>query len=269
VQQRLTQLAQEKGERERQQQIGALETQNRQDLRGENFLAARQKMEQIQRLQGNPGAINNEIDRGEQQKLNELEGKFNRARQQGNRAALEQLLGEFRNLAEAGGPVAARARSYANNQIPQALNDLEAAARRPETAARPAEAAARPSEVPPIPSLRRISCAVVPVAGSRYNRPVSAGSSMGQEFIDGGIVLNSSSNCGLPSDLIRGAREKSEVTVMVQIDEKGRVTGGRHLTGDAGVGQSVLQAAQQNWRFNPPRVNGIPVKTSAAVAVKF
>jgi TonB family protein len=94
---------------------------------------------------------------------------------------------------------------------------------------------------------------------------------MGQKFIDGGVVLQSASgaNCGLPGSAFQGAAENSQVMILVTIDQNGRVTNGRVLTGKADVAQSVLQAAQQNWQFNPPKVNGTVVTTTASVTVKF
>jgi TonB family protein len=98
---------------------------------------------------------------------------------------------------------------------------------------------------------------------------VSAGQNIGQKFIDGGVKLTSAANCGLPSNLTQNASEGSQVMIFVQIDQNGRVSGGRHLSGDAGVGNAVVEVAQQSWQFNPPKVNGTAVKTSAAVTVKF
>jgi serine/threonine-protein kinase len=258
VKQRLTQLAQEKGEAERQAQIASLENEIQQDIRRGNFLNARQKLEQIRRLQGDPSRMSGELDRAEQQQLSQLEGQFNSARSQGNRQALERLVPEFRKLAEAGGGVASRARNYAENQIPQAVSDLEAASRPAPTPPAPAPAAAR-----------SVTCSVAPVTPRKMDRPVSAGSTQSQAFIDGGVVLNAGANCALSASALQGIADNAQAMVSVTIDESGSVADGRFLTGDAALGQAALAAAKQSWKFNPPKVNGVAVKTTATVTVKL
>ncbi|MGH9862705.1 MAG: TonB family protein, partial [Candidatus Acidiferrales bacterium] len=257
VQQRLTQIAEEKGAAARQQEIATAENAIRQDIRRENFVGARQGVEQIRRLGGDPSRISAEIDTAEQQQFSQLEGQFSSARQQGSKPGLEKLVAEFRKIAEAGGPLASRAANYVNNQIPQAVGDIEAASRPAPTPVQPAAAA------------RSATCSVQKVTARKYDRPVSAGSILGQNFIDGGVVLNAGANCGLPESLVQGAQGDAQVTLTVTIDEKGSVTDGRVLAGDASLGQSVLAAAKASWKFAPPKVNGTPVKTSAAVTVKF
>ncbi len=247
VRQRLDQLGQEASG---QQQVAALEGQIRQDLQRENFQAARQKLEQLRRLT-DPSRMGGEIERAEQEKFNNLEGEFGRSRR--DRNALQRLTTEFRKLEQSGGPLAGRAREYVSSRIPGALNDLEA-----------------PAPVPPAPvPTGRVSCTVRPMLRERYDRSVTAGSTMAQKLIDSGVVLTPATNCGLPDALIKATPDGSEISLRVQIDENGRVTGGQALGGDAALGQMVLQAAQRSWQFNPPRVNGIPVKTTATVMVKF
>jgi TonB family protein len=256
VRQRLDELAQQAAAADRQQQVAALKNNIRQDLQRGNYQAARQKVGQITRLQGDTQDVTGEINRAVQQKFSQLEGQFRRAQQGKNKSALEGLWPEFRKLAQAGGPVASQARNYADTRIPQALSDLEAAAQPP---------------APSPPSVRRVSCTVLPVTAARYDRPVRGGSPMGQKFIDGGVVLQSASrgSCGLPASLFQGRGENNQVMIMVNIDQNGRVSGGRVLTGQADMGQSILQAAQQSWQFNPPKVNGTAVTTTASVTVKF
>jgi len=259
VKQRLTQLAQEKGEAERKAQVTSLENEIQQDIRRGNFLNARQKLEQIRRLQGDPSRVSGELDRAEQQQFSQLEGQFNTARTQGNRQALERLVPEFRKLAEAGGGVASRARNYAENQIPQAVSDIEAAS--------------RPAPPPPAPTpaaaSRNVNCTVFPVPAKKMDRPVGAGSTQGQAFIDGGVVLTAGANCGLSAAALQGVPDGAQAMISVTIDEGGAVTGGRHLDGDATLGQAALAAAKQSWKFNPPKVNGVSVKTTVSVTVKF
>ena len=258
VKQRLTQLAQEKGDAERQAQIASLENEIQQDIRRENFLNARQKLEQIRRLQGDPSRMSGELDRAEQQQFSQLEGQFNSARSQENRQALERLVPEFRKLAEAGGAVASRARNYADNAIPKALSDLEAASRPAPTPPAPTPAAASHS----------VSCTVFPVTARKMDRPVSAGSTQGQAFIDGGVVLSAGANCGLSSAALQGVAENVQAMIGVTIDESGSVADGRVLSGDTGLGQAALAAAKQSWKFNPPKVNGVSVKTTVSVTIK-
>jgi len=258
VKQRLTQLAQEKGDAERQAQITSLENEIQQEIRRENFLNARQKLEQIRRLQGDPSRMSGELDRAEQQQFSQLEGQFNSARSQGNRQGLERLAPEFRKLAEAGGAVASRARNFADNQIPKALSDLEAASRPAPTPPAPTPAAAS----------RSVSCTVFPVTTRKMDRPVSAGSTQGQAFIDGGVVLSAGANCGLSSAALQGVAENVQAMIGVTIDESGSVADGRVLSGDTGLGQAALAAAKQSWKFNPPKVNGVSVKTTVSVTIK-
>ncbi len=60
-----------------------------------------------------------------------------------------------------------------------------------------------------------------------------------------------------------------QIILLVNINETGAVTGGRVLSDDQNGGQTVLQGAQGGWKFNPPKVNGTAVKTSAAVTVRI
>jgi len=100
------------------------------------------------------------------------------------------------------------------------------------------------------------------------DRPVSAGSTQSQAFIDGGVVLNAGANCGISGAALQSVSDNAQVMISVTIDESGSVTDGRVLTGDAGLGQAALGAAKQSWKFNPPKVNGVTVKTTATVTVK-
>ncbi|MGH8459875.1 MAG: TonB family protein, partial [Nevskiales bacterium] len=227
-----------------------------QDIRRGIFLNDRQKLEQIRSLLGDPSRVSGELDRAEQQQLSQLEGQFNSARSQGNRQALERLVPEFRKLAEAGGSVATRARGYAENQIPQAVSELEAAS--------------RPAPTPPTPTAasRNVTCGVAPVTARKMDRPVSSGSTQSQAFIDGGVVMNPGSNCSISGAALQSIPDNTQVMISVSIDESGGVTDGRVLTGDAGLGQAALAAAKQSWKFNPPKVNGVSVKTTVTVTVK-
>ena len=101
------------------------------------------------------------------------------------------------------------------------------------------------------------------------DRPVSAGSTQSQAFIDGGVVLNAGANCGLSASALQGVAENAQVMISLSVDESGSVADGRYLTGDNSLGQAALAAARQSWKFNPPKVNGVSVKTTVTVTVKF
>ncbi|MGH9787079.1 MAG: tetratricopeptide repeat protein, partial [Candidatus Acidiferrales bacterium] len=247
---RLNELAGEKSASERQQQIAAAENEARQELRRGNFLAARQKAEQIRRLQGDPGGVLGEIDAAERSRLQQLENQFNSARSQKDKRALRGLVNDFQKLVESGGPTGRQAQEYAENRIPQAVQDIEAEEERSR------QAATRRAEVSPVP----VNCAA-------YDRPVSAGAPMSERFLDGCPVRFSSTP--LPSDLAQRAAAGSSVMIRFEIDESGRVTGGRVLQGDAAIGQEIISAAQQGWQHPAPKIRGTGVKTGSTVTVRF
>ncbi|MGH9804950.1 MAG: energy transducer TonB family protein, partial [Candidatus Acidiferrales bacterium] len=150
------------------------------------------------------------------------------------------------------------ARNYAENQIPQAVSDLEAASRPAPTPPAPTPAAAT----------RSITCTVFPVTARKMDRPFSAGSLQGQPFIDGGVVLNAGANCSISAAALQSVSENTQAMISVTIDESGSVADGNVLTGDTGLGQAALAAAKQSWKFNPPKVNGVAVKTKVSVTIK-
>jgi hypothetical protein len=117
-------------------------------------------------------------------------------------------------------------------------------------------------------SQRRVNCTVGQMARTKYTRPLKARQEMGQAFLDSYLELSAGTNCGLAADMLQGA-PKGEVLLLVNIDTDGKVVDGRVLTGDAAAGARVLDAAKRSWRFNAPKVNNIPVKTSASVAVRI
>jgi len=250
VKQRLTELAREKGDAQRQQEIASAENEARQELRRGNFLAARQKTEQIRRLQGDPGGVLGEIDTAERSRLQQLENQFSSARGQKDKRALRGLTDDFQKLVESGGPSARTARDYADNRIPQAIGEIDAEEERGR------QAATRRAEVSPVP----VNCAA-------YDRPVSAGSPMSERYLDGCPVRFSST--ALPSDLVQRAAAGSSVMIRFDIDENGRITGGKVLQGDASIGQEIISAAQQSWQHPAPKIRGTAVKTGSTVTVRF
>jgi TonB family protein len=250
VRNRLNELAGEKSAAEKQAQIAAAENEARQELRRGNYLAARQKAEQIRRLQGDPGSVLGEIDAAERARFQQLESQFNAARGQKDTRGLRGLTNDFQKLVESGGPVARQAQDYAENRIPQAIGDIQAEEERARAAA------ARRAEVSPMP----VNC-------TAYDRPVSTGSAQSERYLDGCPVRFSSTP--LPNDLAQRAAAGSSVMIRFDIDENGRVTGGKVLQGDPGIGQEIINAAQQSWQHPAPKIRGTPVKTGNTVTVRF
>ncbi len=113
------------------------------------------------------------------------------------------------------------------------------------------------------------TCTVGQKAHQSYDRPLSAGSDVGQAFLDAPLALNAGTNCGLALSVLQTLPKNGQVMILVNIDSTGAVLGGQALSGETGPAQAVLQAAKQSWKFNPPKVNNTPVKTSAAVTVHF
>ncbi|MFQ5777805.1 MAG: protein kinase [Terriglobia bacterium] len=245
VQDELTRLGQQRSAQEAANRVTAVERDIRADLSSGNFAAARQKLPQISQQGGDPAAITAEIANAERQKLGQLEGQFNRAAQQNDGTALQGLLLEFRKLATSGGPVASQAQDYIDNRIPQERGRIEKA-----------------SAPPP----REATITMAAAAPGKWTRPLTAGDLMGANYIDGGLQLTSKS---VPTSVVQSAAAGSSIMLLLNIGEDGGVTGGRVVQGDPGVGQALLQAAQQSWRFNPPKVNGKSVKTRTSVTVTF
>jgi hypothetical protein len=251
----LNELAKQKSAAERQKEIAGAESEARRELSRGNYLAARQKTEEIRRLQGDASGVLGEIDAAERQQLSRLEGQFNSAKQQKNKQALRGLTDDFQKLVESGGPVAQQARDYASNQIPRAVGEIEAA----ETAAQQQQTQQQTARVPEI-NVDRPRC-------RPYDRPVSAGSPMNEAFVDGCPLMPTS--LSVPDALSQRAAANSSVTLRLDIDEGGRVTGGKVIgTDSTGVGGELVRHVQ-TWQFPAPKVRGTAVKTGATVTIKF
>jgi len=117
-------------------------------------------------------------------------------------------------------------------------------------------------------SQRSASCAVGQVPRQKWSNPLKPGQEMGQSFLDANLELSAGTNCGLAADALQAA-PKGEVKLLVNIDADGKVDDGRVLIGDQSAGSSALAAAKRSWHFSAPKANGIPVKTSASVIVRF
>jgi hypothetical protein len=118
--------------------------------------------------------------------------------------------------------------------------------------------------IPPGPAKPKIILA--PLAARPWQGELKRGELVGQQFIDEGLTLQ---NGRLPADLLAHAPAGSVVTVQVEINPEGKVYKGQRLTGDRRLAKAVIRAARDGWQFNPPRVNGVPVRAMAAVSVQF
>jgi eukaryotic-like serine/threonine-protein kinase len=105
-----------------------------------------------------------------------------------------------------------------------------------------------------------------PPEAGHWDRPLKPGDRVGAEYIDGGLQLEASP---LPPSLIARAAKGSKVKVQLDVESNGTIHKGHRLEGDKSVADAVIQAAKQTWRFSPPVLNGVPVRTSAAVVVQF
>jgi eukaryotic-like serine/threonine-protein kinase len=105
-----------------------------------------------------------------------------------------------------------------------------------------------------------------PSEPKQWEHPLRPRDRVDDEYIDGGLRLEASP---LPPALIARAARGSKVKVQLEIEANGTVHKGHRLEGDRGVADGLIQAAKQTWRFSPPVSNGVPVRTSAAVAVQF
>jgi len=135
--------------------------------------------------------------------------------------------------------------------------------------------AARTAPVPvaapaaaPAATQRRATCSVGHMGHSNFTAPLSPGQHMGQLFLDSDVQLTAGPNCGLSADALQAA-PRGEWRLLVNIDTEGTVEGGQLISSDHPAGPDVLAAARRSWRFNAPKVNGIPVKTSVYVVVRI
>lgn len=131
-----------------------------------------------------------------------------------NPAALHSLQVEFRNLESVPGPIGRQANTYAEQRIPAALNELEAAAPKPKAAAPP----------PSAPG---------------WTATVDAGSHLG--------LLSHP----LPEPFVAAAMANhSRFELRLTVDKRGRVVGGWVVSGDANAGKALLKSARQSWQFS-------------------
>ncbi|MDE3136126.1 MAG: hypothetical protein KGL59_06110 [Acidobacteriota bacterium] len=156
-------------------------------------------------------------------------------------AALRQLQEQFRSLEKAGGSVGREARLYAEKRIPRDLQDLES------TAAAPLPQQSRQQSAAPAASAptRRLLW-VVSVDSSSV----------------GGVQIQ---DHPLPSAFVAQAAAKhDQFQLQLSVNGQGRVTGGRVLSGDQGMGQQMVREAIGNWHFTAPGSNA-----SVKLSVQF
>ncbi len=69
-------------------------------------------------------------------------------------------------------------------------------------------------------------------------------------------------------EIARAARVSGTVVVECTIDPSGRVVDARVITGHALLNESALDAVRQ-WRYEPTRLNRVPVAVLMTVTVRF
>jgi hypothetical protein len=156
-------------------------------------------------------------------------------------AALRQLQEQFRALENDRGSVGREARLYAEKRIPRDLKDLESTAAMPlpqqQAPQKSAPAAAAPTQ--------------------RFLWVVSMDSSS-----VAGVQLQSHP---LPTGLVAQAAAKhDQFQLQLSVNGQGRVTGGRVLSGDQGVGRQLVSEAVGSWHFSSSGSNA-----SVKLSVQF
>lgn len=203
---------------------------------------------------GDANQAKTELESDEQTDLQSLTGKFNQAKSSKDVAALQQLKSQFEAIAYASGSPAAQARDYAENQIPAAIAQINAANQpKPQP----------PPTPPPAPAHNPVVTLIVSGTYRPWTRSVQRGMLVPEYNVQGGLK---------PIDLsmapVKGAPSGAFATVKINIDEDGNVAPDIVLFDPSGMGPSIMDAAKK-WKFNPPTVKGLPVKTSVTVKVTF
>jgi serine/threonine protein kinase len=156
-------------------------------------------------------------------------------------AALRQLQEQFRALEKTGGSVGREARLYAEKRIPRDLQDLES------TAAAPLPQQAQQQKAAP--------SAAAPTR--RFLWVVSVDSSS-----VGGVQIQ---DHPLPTELVaQAAARHDQFQLQLSVNAEGRVTGGRILSGDQGIGRQLVKEAAGSWHFSAPGS-----KASVKLSVQF
>jgi tetratricopeptide (TPR) repeat protein len=236
--------------------INELKSGAAQDIGREDFAGARAKADQIRSLGSDPATVLNAVDRAEQGKASSLQSQFNNAKNDAN--ALKQLQSELQKYSGMSGRVGEAARDIAG-KIPGELTRLEAASR-------PAPSTPTPS-TPSAPA-RSASIRLLALSPQKWTGPTpSAGQQVNSRFLDAELKAQSAN---VPNEIVQRATPGSSLQLLLNISDSGKVTGGQAQSGDATIGQGVIDTAKTNWVFGPPpRVNGKPVTTTVVVKVQF
>lgn len=126
-----------------------------------------------------------------------------------------------------------------------------------------------PSGAPPrgmmvLPSGVRII--LQPLTPQSLGHPVKAGTVVGQQFVDGGLEIESAD---VASDIVTRTPHGEVITLLLLVNPEGRVYEGRSLGGDDSLAKEVIGEAKGHWHFSPPRAGGVPVRAKAGVTVQF
>jgi serine/threonine protein kinase len=153
-------------------------------------------------------------------------------------AALRKLQEQFRALEKDRGTVGRQARLYAERRIPSDLKDLESTAATPVP-----QTATRQNAAPGAAASTRRFLWVVSVDSSSVN----------------GVQLQ---DHPLPTAVVaQAASRHSQFELQLSVNSQGRVTGGRVLSGDSGLGHTLVNEAKKSWHFSSPQ-GGASVKLS-------
>ena len=98
-------------------------TAGRDALKRNDYNAARRSVEDIKGQGGDAGALQGEIDRAEQSRLSELQGRFSTVRGRKDTSGLQALQGEVRRFVDQSGNQTAK--NLADNEIPAAIRTID------------------------------------------------------------------------------------------------------------------------------------------------
>jgi serine/threonine-protein kinase len=129
----------------------------------------------------------------------------------------------------------------------------------PTPALQPSSSESRPV----IPSASKPTVTVASSAHQVYKAPVNVGQVLSAAYLDNPLQLQS---YDVPGD---AAAKGTSVTLLISVNEQGKVFDGRGFGGDPKSASAILAAAKASWSFTKPEVNGKSVKTSTSVTVKF
>ncbi len=226
--------------------------------RSGDWAGARAKARELQGAGGDAGALLTTITNAENAKKSQLDGMFDRFKNANNAGELEKLRAEYRKLVYEGGPLAGDARDIAENRIPAEITRINA----PKAADPGPVGKAQPTQ--PASSCSASFKSMSP-GYEAYKGALRSGQLLGENYIEGGLKLTASD---VPAGIAQQACGKS-VTLALNVDQSGKVTGGRVLGADPGFGKDLITAATQKWQFAPPKVSNTPVSTVGTIRVSF